>query len=114
MAQFMLLLRGGGDATKDYTPEQAQQMMQLYYKWSEKLQGEDRMRGGDELKAGGRVVRAPDGRPVVDGPFAETKEAIGGYFLIEARDLDDAADVATGCPILTHGGVVDIREVISM
>ncbi|MBK9941632.1 MAG: YciI family protein [Kouleothrix sp.] len=111
MAQFMLLIRGGDDAIRDYTPEQYQQVIQRYIDWSARLRREGRNGGGDELKPGGKTVRTRDGRPFVDGPYPETKEAIGGYFLIEAADLDEAAMIAGECPVLGHGGCVEVREI---
>jgi hypothetical protein len=105
MAQFMLLIRGGDDQTRDYTPEQYQQVIQRYIDWSQKLRREGRNHGGDELKAGGKVVRVRDGQAVVDGPYTETKEAIGGYFIIEA------AEIAKECPVLLHHGAVEVREI---
>ena len=111
MAQFMLLIRGGDDATRDYTPEQSQQLLQRYIDWSQQLRCEGRNHGGDELKVGGKVVRMRDSKAVVDGPFTETKESIGGYFIIEAADLDQAAEIAKGCPVLTHDGCVEVREI---
>ena len=111
MAQFMLLIRGGDDATRDYTPEQYQQVIQRYIEWSQQLRREGRNHGGDELKSGGKVVRVRSGQAVVDGPYAETKESIGGYFIIEAADLDEAAEIAKGCPVLLHDGAVEVREI---
>ena len=113
MTQFMLLIRGGDDATRDYTPEQYQQVIQRYIEWSQQLRREGRNHGGDELKAGGKVVRMRGGQAIVDGPYAETKESIGGYFIIEAADLDEAAEIAKGCPVLLHDGVVEVREINS-
>jgi hypothetical protein len=111
MAQFMLLIRGGDDATRDYTPEQYQQVIQRYIDWAAKLRREGRNHGGDELKQGGKVVRMRGGQAVVDGPYTETKEAIGGYFIIEAADLDEAAEIAKECPVLDHDGAVEVREI---
>jgi hypothetical protein len=111
MAKFMLLIRGGDDEIRDYTPEQYQQVIQRYADWSQKLRSEGRNHGAEELKSEGKVVRMRDGQAVVDGPYAETKEAVGGYFIIEAADLDDAAEVAKGCPVFDHGGLVEVREI---
>ena len=111
MAKFMLLIRGGDDATRDYTPEQYQQVIQRYIDWSGRLRAEGRNHGADELKPGGVTVRARDGRPAIDGPYPETKEAIGGYFIISADDLSHAATIATACPVLGHGGCVEVREI---
>jgi hypothetical protein len=111
MAKFMLLIRGGDEATRDYTPEQAQQVLQRYIDWAARLRAEGRNHGGEELKMGGKLVRMRGGQAVVDGPYAETKEAIGGYFIIEAADLDEAAEIAKQCPVLDHDGLVEVREI---
>ena len=76
-----------------------------------KLRGEGRYHGGDELKPGGATVRSRGGQPVIDGPYPEAKEAIGGYFLVEAADLAEAGRIATECPVLDHGGCVEVREI---
>lgn len=114
MAKFMLLLRGGEDGWNALTPEQMQAHMRKYYDWSAKLREADRMLGGDPLAAGGSTVRQHGGEVVVDGPFAETKESVGGYFLITASDLDEASMIAKGCPILETGGLVEVRELSEM
>ncbi len=111
MAQFMFLVRGGDEATRDYTPEQAQQVIQRYVDWARKLRAEGRYHGGDELKPGGATVRSRGGRPVIDGPYPEAKEAIGGYFVVEAADLAEASRIAAECPVLDHGGCVEVREI---
>ena len=111
MAQFMFLIRGGDEATRDYTPEQAQQVIQRYVDWARKLRGEGRYHGGDELKPGGATVRSRGGQPVIDGPYPEAKEAIGVYFVVEAADLAEASRIATECPVLDHGGCVEVREI---
>ena len=59
----------------------------------------------------GKVVSGADGRLVVDGPFAESKEAIGGYFLIAVADFDEAVAIAKQCPGLKYGAAVEIRPV---
>lgn len=114
MAKFMLLLRGGEDGWNALTPEQMQAHMQKYYDWSVKLRDAGHMLGGDPLRAGGTTVRQRGGEAVVDGPFAETKESVGGYYLITAADLDEAAMIAKGCPILETGGLVEVRELSEM
>jgi hypothetical protein len=114
MARFMLLLHSTEEDRarwRAFTPEQAQQAMQRYYDWAAQLRREERMLGGDPLKDETIMVRLRDGEPFVDGPYAETKESVGGYFLIEARDLAEAGEVAKGCPALQHGGWVELREI---
>jgi hypothetical protein len=112
MAQFLLLMRGGDEAWSGYTPEQMEEVLGRYFAWSDQLRREGRLISADELHPGGRTVRARDGRLVVDGPYAETKEGIGGYYLIRAADEAEAAEIAKGCPILGHGGFVDVRAIV--
>jgi hypothetical protein len=54
------------------------------------------------------------GKTVTDGPFAEAKDLVGGYTLVEAKDIAHAAELAQGCPILERGGVVEVRAVMQM
>ena len=108
MGIFMLLLRGG-DFTK-YSPEEMQKIVANYYNWGEKLRREGKNRGGDELKGGGRLISMRDGR-AVDGPFTETKEVIGGYFIIEETDLAAATETSKECPHLKYGGTIELREI---
>ncbi len=111
MSQFMLLIRGGDEAFASFTPEQAQQALQMFYDWTEKLRSEGRYISADRLKVGGNVIRICQGHAVVDGPYAETKEGVGGYFMITAADAAAATELAKGCPVLTYGGIIEVREV---
>jgi hypothetical protein len=73
--------------------------------------------GGEELQASdtATVVRVNDGeRLTTDGPFAETKEVLGGFFLVEAADLDAALDVAAKIPAARMGGAVEVRPIVEM
>jgi hypothetical protein len=112
MAKFLLLIRGGDDSSPSSSPEDYQKVVEKYIAWSKKLREEGRNLGGEELGEDGAVVRKRDGQVVIDGPFAETKEAIGGYFMIEATDLKEAAEIAKGCPAVGRGGCVDVRPIL--
>jgi hypothetical protein len=112
MAQFMLLIRGGDDAFAQFTPEQMEQTLGQYFAWSDRLRQEGRLVGADQLADGGRTVRARDGQLVIDGPYTETKDAVGGYYQIEAADEAEAAEIAKGCPVLNHGGLVEVRAIV--
>ena len=73
--------------------------------------------GGEQLQPGetATTVRVDDGRTLTtDGPFAESKEVLGGYYLVEAGDLDAALDVAARVPAARHGGVVEVRPLVEM
>ncbi len=67
--------------------------------------------GGDPLEDEGKILSSKDGRTVTDGPFVESKEAVGGYVLIQARDMAEAVEIAKGCPIFANRGSVEIRPI---
>jgi hypothetical protein len=109
MAQYMLLLRGGEFPV--HSPEEMQKVVEKYIAWADKLRKEGRHRGGDELKEGGRILSVKNGKFVVDGPYMETKEIVGGFYQFEANDIEAATEIAKGCPHLSFGGTIEIREI---
>ena len=115
MSQYLLLLHGSNGTSTDMSPEQLQHMLQRYAAWAGALHQQGRLRGGEKLRDdGGRGLRAERGEIVVDGPFVETKETIGGYFVVEAADYAEAIEIARGCPALRDGGSVELREIEPM
>ena len=107
MPQFVLMLRDSGAFPTDISPEEIQQILERYGAWSARLQA-----SGQKLKDGeGRVLaRKESGLSIVDGPYAETREVLGGYFLINAADYDEAVRLSEDCPHLDFGSI-EIREV---
>ncbi|MCI0413898.1 YciI family protein [bacterium] len=108
MATYMLLLKSG--KFDNYSPEAMQEIVERYIGWANKLREQGRHRGGEELKPTGRVLRREKNK-VLDGPYTETKESVGGFFLIEARDYDDAVEISRGCPHLDYEGEIELREI---
>ncbi|HWD40727.1 MAG TPA: YciI family protein [Fimbriimonas sp.] len=106
MAKFMLLLSGGNFET--FSDEQKQTAYGKYMAWAQLLSQRNQMIDGSELLRPGK--RIASGGVISDGPFAESKEAIGGFFLIQANNLDDAAQISLGCPSLEFGGSVEVRQ----
>jgi hypothetical protein len=93
------------------SPEQAQRSLQKWRAWMKDLTDKGHLKDvGQPLDDAGKVVGGAK-KTVTDGPYMETKDIIGGYSLIEARDLDQAATIAAGCPILDFGGMVEVRPV---
>ena len=109
MAQFILMLRDHGRVLPDMSPEELQQITSRYRAWMQKVSAT-----GQKLRDGeGRVVvRRDGGTSVTDGPFAESREIIGGYFAIEANDYDEAVKLAGDCPHLDFGSI-EIRAIES-
>jgi len=108
MPQYLLLLRGG--EFEIFSDEQKEKIIQKYYDWTNKLIEKGIHHTSQELKRNGRVLSAKDGQ-IMDGPYTETKEAIGGFFLIDAQNYDDAVEISRECPHFSYGGVVEIREI---
>jgi hypothetical protein len=113
MANFMFVYRGGDDGAAKLPPEEMQRIMQKWTDWI----GEGFKKGwivdaGDALTAEGRVVNAK--KVVTDGPFVESKEIVGGYSIVKADNLDGAAELAKGCPVLITGGRVEVRPLAGL
>jgi len=110
MNKFMVILHGATSDWKKMTDDEQTKMVKNYMAWVEKLKSENRLKGGSELHPIHRDLRPVNGKIVVDGPFPETKEVLTGYFIIMAKDLDEAVEVAKECPALTHGDWVQVYE----
>ncbi len=111
MAQFILLLRGVNEQLNNYSPEELQKLLEKYDAWIESVKNEDKLRGAQKFKDGVRHQLTANNGEIVDGPFAETKKTIGGYFVVETNELQEAVEIARKCPILSHGGSVEIQEI---
>jgi hypothetical protein len=113
MSEFVFLFRSSAEAQRAAmgTPEQAQQSLQKWLAWLRELQAGGHLKDrGQPLAPGGAVVRGAD-KVVTDGPFVEAKDLVLGFNVIEARDLDQALELASRCPIVEGGGAVEIRPV---
>ena len=107
---FMLLLRGG-ISNRDLSAEQLQRQIDRYLSWIEKLRREGHFVAGEPLDESGKVLSGQNGNTVTDGPFTESKEEVGGYFIVRARDLEFAVELAKGCPIFANNGTVEVRPI---
>lgn len=116
MAQFMLILSETPATFASMPPEEMQKVLERYMAWSHGLAQRGAMAGGNKLKdEGGKILRRQDGKVrVVDGPYAEAKEVVGGYYLIEADGYDQAVALTADCPHLDYGGKIEIREIDPM
>lgn len=113
MAQYMLMLHDTYGAFADLPEADMLKILQEYAAWSQGLREKGQLRGGEKLKEdAGRILRRVDGRTVVtDGPFAEAREILGGFFVIEAADYAEACRIAGTCPHMTHGARIEVREI---
>jgi hypothetical protein len=109
-SEYMLLFRGT-DWHKDLSPEEIQQVVNQMKAWFDRLTAEGKAKAGKPLFHEGKIVSQKRGRAVADGPFAESKEASGGFFLLEVGSLDEAAEIAKDFPGLEYGATVEVRPV---
>ena len=114
MANFMYLFRSNPAAYQSMSPEQMQQTMKKWMDWKDTLEKNGHVKQfGERLEGTGKVVRGK-AKAVTDGPYVEVKDFIQGYILIEAKDMDQATELAKGCPILESDGTVEIRPFVPM
>ncbi len=109
---YMLIFRGN-DWHKGLSPEEMQQVSDQWMAWFRRLTEEGKAIAGNPLEPKGKVVSGTYGRVVADGPFAESKEAVGGYFLLKVNSLDEAVAIAQQCPGLPYGAKVEVRPVMA-
>ena len=111
MSEFVFLYRGG-EAGR--SPERMQQMMQKWMAWFKELTEKGHVKNqGHPLERAGKLVKGKE-KTIIDGPFVEAKDVVGGYSLIEASDLDQAVQLSKGCPIFENDGAVEVRPVMKL
>ena len=113
MPKFMFVYRESENSAPEMSPEQMQQVMQTWMDWSGSAVERGWMiDGGDALKPEGKVVH-PDAT-VTDGPFAESKELVGGFSMVQADTLEAAVRLTKDCPMFAAGGTVEVRELMGV
>ena len=108
-SDYLLLFRGNV-WDRGLSPAQIQKVVADWMAWFERLKAEGKCVGGHPLEDQGKVVSGKQ-RAVADGPFAESKEAIGGYFYLTVADENEALEIAKQCPGLEFGAAVEVRPV---
>lgn len=115
MPDFILLLHDQPELFANLTAEDMQRVVTKYVEWRSKLGRDGKLTGGNKLRDDAGRVLEPRSRgatvEVRDGPFTETKDVIGGYFIINALDYDEAIEISRACPHLMFGGRIELREI---
>jgi hypothetical protein len=109
----MLLLHDDPAGFADRSPDEIQRIIGEYIAWRQRLESNGKFLGGEKLRdeggrhlsLGGSAVR------IVDGPYTEAKEIVGGYFLIDAASYEEAATLCCDCPHLKYGRRIELREI---
>src|SRR3954454_14660750 len=107
---YLLLFRGA-DWDRGLSPEEIQKVMLQTTAWLERLGKSGKVKSGHPLLAGGTGVSKKKGQMVADGPFAESKETIGGYLLLNVANLNEALEIAKNAPELDYGLTIEVHEI---
>lgn len=109
--QHLILLQYPNDATPP-TPNEMQAIMARFNTWMDGLHAQGLVAGTHGLELTGKILRGPIGQTIItDGPFAEGKEVIGGYVLLNPSTLEEAVAAARACPGLDYCMIVEVRPV---
>ena len=106
-AEYLAICRGQWEKT--LSPDEIQSATEKFYIWYDRLINEGKMKPGQRLTSEGKTVTRKN--VITDGPFGESKEAIGGYWFILAQSLDEAVQIAKGNPCLDCGLLLEIRPI---
>jgi len=110
MPKFVMLLHDSGTFPPDLSPEQIQAIIERYVSWKQKVANGRQVEGHKLTDGTGRVMRGGGAPKVTDGPYAESREVIGGIFIIEAASYEEMVELSKDCPHLDFG-TIEIREV---
>ncbi|QDU07463.1 YciI family protein [Gimesia aquarii] len=110
MPQFMFIYRGGAPQTPGISPEEMQAHLDRWWGWMNEFIDKGVLEPGNALELRGSVVSGD--KVIADGPFVESKEMIGGFSILTAASLEEATEVAKGCPIYEYKGKVEVRPVV--
>lgn len=113
MKEYMFIIRGGDDYGATLSPEELQAHMQKWQNWMGGLAQQGRLVGGQPLIKEGKTL-VEGGKKVIDRPLAEGKELIGGYIMAKADSLNEATEIAKGCPGFEWDCSVEVREISPM
>jgi hypothetical protein len=105
--QYLVISRGQWDET--LSRDDIQSATEKFYVWYDRLIDEGKIKPGQRLTSEGKTVARKN--VIIDGPFGESKEAIGGYWFILAQSLDEAVQIAEGNPCLDYGLSLEIRPI---
>ncbi|MDB6021893.1 MAG: hypothetical protein JWQ04_1750 [Pedosphaera sp.] len=108
--EYLLLFRGD-ESYKGLSAEQLRSVISQTKAWFERLETQGKFKDGRPLGREGSLVSGKNGRTVADGPFAESKEAIGGFLLVQADGIEEAIAIAKGNPMLAYGATIEVRPI---
>lgn len=110
--EFMLVLRSASEQSQALSSEEVKERVREYGNWAGQLRQQGMRVDGERLRREARILRRTDERALTTENRSDTStETIAGYFLIEARDYEQAVKIAEGCPHLKYGGIIEVRQI---
>jgi hypothetical protein len=113
MEKFMLIFQGEISAERNPSPEEMQANMGKWMAWIDKLAKAGQYVAGEPLLTGGKLIKG-NHKTVIDGPYTEGKEIVGGYFIVNAANYDEAVALCDGYPDYAIGGSIQVRQVMKL
>ena len=110
MKEFMMIFRNEKNDNPKPSPEQMQAMIKQWQDWIGGIAAQGKFVATNALGFEGKTVHAD--KTITDGPYAEVKEIVGGYIIVKAENIDEAVKLSDGCPTLSMGGKVEVRDVM--
>ena len=111
MKSYMMLFMGTNYSELNLSPEQIQAQMGKWFAWGDKMAKAEQLVGGQALQAEATRISGKD-RTVTDGPYGESKELVGGYYVVKANSIDEVRVIAQDYPDYEFDGTVEIREIV--
>ena len=112
MKEFMMIFRGTGMGDYQPSQEEIQASIKQWQDWIGSIAAQGKFIGTNQLGFEGKVVKP--GNVVTDGPYTELKEIVGGYIIVKTDSVEEATELAAGCPILQMGGNVEVRNIMQL
>jgi hypothetical protein len=112
MKEFMMIFRHTPIADFQMSPDQMQAELKKWHDWIGGIAAQGKFVGTNQLGFEGKTLKPNN--VIADGPYAEVKEIIGGYVIVKANSMDEAIQLAQGCPILFVGGHVEVRDIMKL
>jgi hypothetical protein len=113
MKDFLFVFRSDPSVPAKWSPEEMQAVTKKWMDWVGGIAAQNKLTDrGNRLVPAGKVVKP--GSIITDGPYTEIKEIIAGYTIVKTETIEEAAEIAKGCPVFAVGGTVEVREISIM
>ncbi|BDD07814.1 hypothetical protein FUAX_02460 [Fulvitalea axinellae] len=110
MNEYLVIIRGGEEIAATKSAEEMQEHMGRWQDWLSGMPSEETFVGGEPLMEEGKTL-IDGGKTIIDRPLAEGKELVGGYLIFKAKSLDEATELAKGCPGFEHDCTLEVRQI---